>query len=54
MTTALIIFMIFIQLGGAIGLKYLMTLHEDLEFTNKENIKLLDGMHEGVLICHKG
>ena len=54
MTIALVILVFLSQLSGALGVTYLMTLHDDLEFTNEENIKLLDGMHEGVLICQKG
>ena len=34
----------------AIMLNYVMSLHEKLEFSNKENVKLLNGMHEGLLI----
>ena len=41
------------QLSGAMVITYLLTLHDKLEYANMENIKLLDGMHEGLLICNK-
>ena len=33
---------------------YITQLHAQLEFSNKENVKLLDGMHEGLLIFNTG
>lgn len=32
---------------------YIAQLHQKLEFTNTENVKLLDGMHEGLCIISK-
>ena len=32
---------------------YISQLHEQLEFSNEENVKLLDGMHEGLLIFNR-
>ena len=32
---------------------YISQLHAQLEFSNEENVKLLDGMHEGLLIFNR-
>ena len=53
MNASLIIVTLVSQLSGAMVITYLLTLHDKLEYTNIENIKLLDGMHEGLLICNK-
>ena len=37
-------------LFGGIVVSYIFKLHESLDFANKEHIKLLNGMHEGLLI----
>ena len=35
------------------GLQYLGQLQKQLKFSNSESVKLLDGMHEGLLIVRK-
>ena len=37
----------------AIMLEYIGRLHARMNITNKENMRLLDGMHEGLLIVKK-
>ena len=37
----------------AFGIVYILELQSKILTTNNENIKLLDGMHEGVLILSK-
>ena len=37
----------------ASGIRYIFQLQSRIAQTNAENIRLLDGMHEGVLILHK-
>ena len=37
----------------AAGIRYIFQLQSKIAQTNAENIRLLDGMHEGVLILHK-
>lgn len=37
----------------SVGIRYIFQLQSKIALTNKENIRLLDGMHEGVLILHK-
>jgi hypothetical protein len=32
---------------------YIFKLHKDMHTTNTENVRLLDGMHEGLLILSK-
>ena len=32
---------------------YVQQLHAQLEFTNDENVKLLNGMHEGIIIVRQ-
>ena len=32
------------------AMDYLDEVHKKLKFTNSENIRLLDGMHEGIMI----
>ena len=48
---AIIIFLIMATFGVAIEL--VSELYLRLDFTNAENIKILNGMHEGVLILSK-
>ena len=42
-------FLVIITIGGMV-IVHITEIHEKLHFTNEENIKLLNGMHEGVLI----
>lgn len=51
----IVVVLIFIICGLCICLTifYVMQLHAVLEFTNGENVKLLDGMHEGLCILKK-
>ena len=37
----------------ALFLTYVKVMCYQLEFTNEENVKLLDGMHEGLIILNK-
>ena len=54
MNIFLIVSLFTAQLVAFLFFTYVQTLHGKLEFTNFENIKLLDGMHEGLLIVNKG
>lgn len=46
----IIILMQFVLLVSAFGVSYISQLQAKISSTNSENCKLLDGMHEGVLI----
>ena len=48
----LVIFSIAIMLTS-MGFLYIVDLHQELHTTNTENVKLLDGMHEGLVILSK-
>ena len=48
--TSVLAFQLFIT---AAGIRYIFQLQSKISLTNAENIKLLDGMHEGVLILSK-
>ena len=57
LTTSVVSFKIFLALVlfvaaciAGMVLIYISQLHATLDFTNKEHVKLLNGMHEGVLI----
>ena len=47
-----IAFLIIATIGGMVFV-HISEIHEKLHFTNEENIKLLNGMHEGVLILER-
>ena len=47
-----IITFLFMVLAGAV-FEHISKLYMKLDFVNEENIKLLNGMHEGVLIMSK-
>ena len=48
--TSVLVFQLFLT---AAGIRYIFKLQSRISQTNVENIRLLDGMHEGVLILHK-
>ena len=54
-TSFFVIFFFFfgLTLTGMIII-YISQLHAQLKFSNEENVKLLDGMHEGLLIFNRG
>ena len=43
----------FFQAALAVTINYIKELHASLTSTNLENLKLLNGMHEGLLILKK-
>ena len=47
-----VLFGMFILLTS-MGFMYIVDLHQELHTTNTENVKLLDGMHEGLVILSK-
>lgn len=48
--TSVLVFQLFLT---AAGIRYIFQLQSKISLTNAENIRLLDGMHEGVLILSK-
>ena len=48
----ILIFLLIISIGGMV-IVHISTIHEKLHYTNQENMKLLNGMHEGVLILRQ-
>ena len=46
-------FLMITTIGGMV-IVHIASIHEKLNSTNKENMKLLNGMHEGVLILNAG
>lgn len=48
--TSVLVFLLFLT---AAGIRYIFQLQSKISLTNAENIRLLDGMHEGVLILSK-
>ena len=48
--TSVLVFQLFLT---AAGIRYIFQLQSKISLTNVENIRLLDGMHEGVLILSK-
>ena len=53
-TSIFVIFFFFFALALAgIIIIYISQLHAQLKFSNEENVKLLDGMHEGLLIFNR-
>ena len=54
LTSIFVIFFFFFALALAgIIIIYISQLHAQLKFSNEENVKLLDGMHEGLLIFNR-
>ena len=42
-----------VQAAATMTLNYIQELHASLTTTNTENLKLMNGMHEGLLILQK-
>ena len=53
MSVMVIIMFFFATTLIAMIIIYISQLHAQLEFSNEENVKLLDGMHEGLLIFNR-